>query len=380
MNVVFISSLHLQEYDGALYHNYMGVFLQRYMYLGNVTCCCFKEKVDKCQVAKIEVADKVNFRFIRQENSIKGRFLATSFNDKIWEEVIPACDLVIIHLTGSLGNRAMDFVRRYHKPYIAVVIGCVWGSLWNHGIKGKLMAPLEFFSKRRIIKNADYAIYVTKHFLQHRYPTNGTNTYCSNVDIRTPDESVLNERISRYHSLCVNDQFKIITTAAVNVRYKGQEYVIRAMRKCPNVHYYLAGGGDQTFLRDLADKCGVADRVHFLGEISHDRVLELCKEMDLYIQPSLQEGLPRAMIEAMSMAMPAIGARTAGIPELINQKYIVRQRSVNDIVKILQNISREELIAMALENYKEAQQYDSDILNARRIRFFDDIKKAMPAK
>ena len=105
------------------------------------------------------------------------------------------------------------------------------------------------------------------------------------------------------------------TAAAVNVAFKGQRYVIEALARLKaagrtDVEYRLAGGGDPTALRELAQRLGVAEQVAFAGSLPHDAVFSWLDGLDLYIQPSLQEGLPRALIEAMSRGLPAFAAHT----------------------------------------------------------------------
>ena len=61
-------------------------------------------------------------------------------------------------------------------------------------------------------------------------------------------------------------------------------------------------------------------------------MFELLDECDIYLQPSLQEGLPRSVIEAMSRGCACIGAATAGIPELLESEYVVKRKSVQENV------------------------------------------------
>ena len=95
-------------------------------------------------------------------------------------------------------------------------------------------------------------------------------------------------------------------------------------------------------------------------------------DMDLYIQPSKQEGLPRALIEGMSRALPAVGTRVAGIPELLGDDYLVKKGSVDDIIEVLSTkMNKECMKKQARVNYAKASEYTLDIINARRQAFFD---------
>ena len=76
-------------------------------------------------------------------------------------------------------------------------------------------------------------------------------------------------------------------------------------------------------------------------------MFEWLDDMDLYIQPSLQEGLPRAVVEAMSRGLPALGAHTGGIPELLGEDCIFPRKGVDAIAELLTALKPEQMIAMA---------------------------------
>lgn len=65
--------------------------------------------------------------------------------------------------------------------------------------------------------------------------------------------------------------------------------------------------------------------------------------VDIYIQPSKQEGLPRSVVEAMSRGCLCVGSRIAGIPELLSTKYLFNAGNVMQIAKILADIDKDQL-------------------------------------
>jgi len=103
----------------------------------------------------------------------------------------------------------------------------------------------------------------------------------------------------------------------------------------------------------------------------HGEVLRWLERVDVYIQPSKQEGLPRALIEAMSRGCLAFGSRTAGIPELLPEKYLFSKGSRKEIARLLKSVSIEEMTDAAKINIDAANQYNRDVLNARRKEFFE---------
>ena len=130
-------------------------------------------------------------------------------------------------------------------------------------------------------------------------------------------------------------------------------------------------------MEKLASKYGVLECIHFIGTVPHDKVTEYLDEMDVYIQPSLQEGLPRSVVEAMSRGLLCIGARTAGIPELLEPQYIVERKSIDDIIKQLTSICKEKLTEQAVRNYNKSKEYGEAELDIKRNNFFERIKAHM---
>ena len=99
---------------------------------------------------------------------------------------------------------------------------------------------------------------------------------------------------------------------------------------------FYGGNGNPDRLKRVASECGVGDNIKFLGSLSRTMVMQELDSCDVYIQPSLQEGLPRSVIEAMSRGCPVLGANTAGIPELIAPECIFKRANPIDTAKAIQ--------------------------------------------
>lgn len=378
MNVLFSSTATIDCCGDAFYNNSVRATLPRYHRLGkHITCLAFSRKIDVSKQERIEDTD-VDFVFLNKINSIRSLLVERRRNNSIIEEEVKKADLCVVHVPSFIGDKVTRLARKYGKPYVTVVVGCAWDAYWNYSFKGKFIAPFRYYSLREVQKNTSYSIYVTSQFLQERYPTHGKSIACSNVNIRTGEESVLQRRLERLSFM--ESPLKMATIAAVDVRYKGQEDVIKAMQKLKEIgyiiEYHLIGLGDPSFLQSLAQQCGVQSQVFFHGAIPHNEVLSMLDEMDVYIQPSKQEGLPRAVIEAMSRGCLCMGARTAGIPELLDKEYVFRRGNVGDIVSILQNITPDDFDKQAIRNFEEAKNYDSELLNKRRNEFLDSFFKS----
>ncbi|WP_303839869.1 glycosyltransferase family 4 protein [Selenomonas ruminantium] len=299
----------------------------------------------------------------------------------IINKAVDDCDKVFIRYQGAFVHFACKRARKYQKPYLIEIGGVQWDAFWNHSLKGKMIAaPLEYWCKKDIYQ-ADYVHYVTENYLQKRYPTKGKYIGLSNVVLHERNDVIIADRYKRIDQH--GKQIIIGTAAAINVKYKGQKYVIEALRLLKqrgykNFVYQLAGMGDSERLKKCAVEAKVENQVQFLGKLSHDDIFKWLDSIDVYIQPSLQEGLPRAMIEAMSRALPCIGAKTAGIPELIDNKYIYEHNNMPEkIADLLLRITvRDEMIEQATNNFNNSKRYMYNEILDKRNRFYAEFFKS----
>jgi glycosyltransferase involved in cell wall biosynthesis len=100
---------------------------------------------------------------------------------------------------------------------------------------------------------------------------------------------------------------------------KGHAYLLDALAGVPALaamHLLVVGDGPlRADLEQRASANGLADRVHFVG--SRRDLGDLLSVMDLFVLPSLWEGLPLAMVLAMGARVPVVATSVAGIPEVV---------------------------------------------------------------
>jgi len=105
--------------------------------------------------------------------------------------------------------------------------------------------------------------------------------------------------------------------------------------------------------------------------------LDWLDDVDLYLQPSLQEGLPRALIEAMSRGCPAIGSTTGGIPELLDGSALHAAGDYRSLARLVVKMLQDKpaLQAACERNYSIAATYARPILDERRTAFWEEFGK-----
>ncbi len=350
---------------------------KRYEYLGDELT--FMLRAIQTDVVNTENKD-VKLNFVRVPAYNRLHLLKNYFKAcRIVESTIKNTNVAVIRLPSTIGSLAVKYAKKYHKPYIIEVVGCPQDTLKNYSLTGKLYAPFAKLKLKFKVLNAPYVIYVSSFFLQKRYPTRGNQTSISNVIMNT-NENIVANKIESYKTLNTTSEISLSTLGAIDISYKGHEFVIRAIAKLKtqnyNIQYHIAGLGSKIRLLSIAQKLGVENQIHFEGLLNRNEIFSLLDKTDIYIQPSLTEGLPRSVVEAMSRGCICIGTNVGGIPELIQPNLLFDKKSVNQIVTLIKEIvnhTSPELISE--RNFQLAKLYNNEILERKRIDFYNMFLK-----
>jgi glycosyltransferase involved in cell wall biosynthesis len=289
------------------------------------------------------------------------------------------CDAVIIR-QSTLGWLAAQEAQRGGIPWAVEVVSDAWNAYWNYGtFLGKLCAPIAWWNSRRWIGQSNFAIYVTHNYLQKRYPCRGLSCGVSDVQINPVPVTVLEQRIARWceKQLISSKVTKIGMIGSLFNRYKGLHIALRALRRLMDqgilLQLHVLGNGKLDAWRKEAEQLGVADLLH-LDEClpSGEPVMQWLDKLDVYIQPSFQEGLPRALIEAMSRGLPALGSTCGGIPELLPIECLHRPGDDKTLAIHLARMVQDNSwrSSQAQRNFSEAQNYYSDQVDTLRDAFW----------
>ena len=103
---------------------------------------------------------------------------------------------------------------------------------------------------------------------------------------------------------------------------KGYDLLIKTFYKIkeeyPNFYLKIAGDGPyRNMLEDMIDKYYLRKNILILGELHYNDIPKFLLSIDLYIQPSVSEGSPITLKEAMASALPILASTAGGIPEII---------------------------------------------------------------
>src|SRR6185295_900924 len=181
--------------------------------------------------------------------------------------------------------------RRTGKPYGVEMVGCAWDAMRNHGSRSaRLYAPLFFRRTRRALRRAPLALYVTRRWLQQRYPTAGKAYAASDVEIAPIDAPALATRQARLERIARGEPPVLGTVASLRIRSKGVQTALAALEVLRGdgiaLRYRVLGGGDVAPWAALAERHGVADLVAFDGiRPAGAGVAQWLDSIDVHLQP-----------------------------------------------------------------------------------------------
>lgn len=288
----------------------------------------------------------------------------------------PQAGAVVLRVPGALSNVAFQFLK--DQPFAAEVVADPY-DLYAPGLSDHPLRPVFRALNTRQMKaqcrRAGVVAYVTREALQRRYPTSGSAFGLSDVDL--PPEAYA-ERGRRWQP----GPHQAVMVCTLQSNYKGVGEALTAVKllreRGLNMKLRIVGEGAlRPRFEAQAAALGIADLVAFVGAVPAGAdVRRQLDSSDLFFMPSLQEGLPRAMVEAMARGLPVLGSDIGGIPELIGASERFAARDAGAAADALQRLLTDEARYNALgeRNLEVARSYANETLGDLRLRFYRAVR------
>ncbi len=162
---------------------------------------------------------------------------------------------------------------------------------------------------------------------------------------------------------------------ALDHSHKGQETLIEAARAArdahPQWHFVLAGSGpDEAALKQAA---GGLDNVEFTGFV--DNVADWLAVFDVFVLPSLHEGLGSVLLDAMCFGLPIVATNVGGIPDIIEDGvngFLVDPEDPRALVNAVARILDDSMLADAMQgaNIDKATRYSAQAMARAYVRLY----------
>lgn len=173
-----------------------------------------------------------------------------------------------------------------------------------------------------------------------------------------------------YGELGIDAATPVLLMVAEFVERKRHADAIRAFARVDHrgARLLLAGTGPLLeSMKRLSAKLGASDRVHFLGHRSDVPVL--MKASRAVILPSSQEGLPRCILEALSMGVPVVGSRIRGTTELLERGagFLVNVGDIDQLTRAMKMMLDDPAAAEAMGRAGQRQSEEYDLTHILRM-------------
>ena len=175
-------------------------------------------------------------------------------------------------------------------------------------------------------------------------------------------------RINKRLELGIKENDIVCISAGDLMPRKNYQTSIKAIANVdlPNLHYLICGSGpERVRLEKMSKDLGVEERVHFLG--FRNDVKELMCISDIFLFSSFQEGLPRSLMEAMAIGLPAVVSKIRGNTDLIDDGeggFLCDPHSEKEFSDAILRIASDENMrtSMSLRNINRIREYDVNLV------------------
>lgn len=311
---------------------------------------------------------------------------------RIARSAIQECGAYLVRVPGVVGQSVWRELAHLRKPYAAEVLGDPWDAFGPGGWSGlgrPLFRTMATQQLKRICLGAVAVHYVTSNALQTRYPPahDAFAAAFSDVDLEFASEATVAEKQRRLREedwqRPEGQRLRIGFIGSFATRYKGADVLLHAAATCHdqglNFSLTLVGEGQHlSEMKQLVAYLRIADRTDFLGQLSaRKQVFDFLDSIDLFVMPSRQEGMPRALLEAMARGCPCVGSAVGGIPEVLDADSLFPAGNValltESILQLAQN--GERMAAMSARNFAVAQRFRPEVLREQQQSFLTAVKE-----
>jgi colanic acid/amylovoran biosynthesis glycosyltransferase len=312
------------------------------------------------------------FKFGRKAVSFKSVYETIVLLDKIDE-----CDIVHCHFgpNGNLGAWLKD---------IGAITGKVVTTFHGYDITKRI--------KKRGDRTYDHLFEVGDLFLpiSERWKNELIKLGCEEQKTVVHRMGIDTSRFSFSPRQMRKDGHVQLLTVARLVEKKGVEYGVRTvakvLKKYPQIEYKIAGDGPlRDDIKSLIEKLNITDKVKLLGWQRQEEIVELMKEADILLAPSVtsedgdQEGIPVVLMEALAQGLPVLSTQHSGIPELVQDGksgLLLPERDVEALAERLEYLVEHPEIwpemGRAGRDYVE-RHYDINKLNDQLVQLYQQL-------
>lgn len=239
------------------------------------------------------------------------------------KEIIGKEQYDLVHTHTSMGGAIGRLAAKQSRKHGTAVMHTAHGFAFYKG--APLLSWLLYYSMEKIcsyftdclitMNNEDYSASINRLRAKQ-------NSFISGIGVDV--EQIKNINVEKYHkrmNLGVTPEKILILSVGELIKRKNHKIGIKAIKKLiekghTNIHYIICGRGElHEYLKNLIDELGLQEYVTLAG--FRNDIHEIMKCADIFLFPSIYEGLPVSVIEAMAAELPVVASDIRGSSDLI---------------------------------------------------------------
>jgi phosphatidylinositol alpha-1,6-mannosyltransferase len=276
-------------------------------------------------------------------------------------------DTLLLRGPSNLAN-VVKLLFPHHDAAVEVL-----GDPWELYAPGAVRSPLRALYRRWFTwqlrwqcAEARVAGYVSQAVAE-RYPAAQTFRL---LDIDLPAESFGTPRTGPAGR-------RVVSVGGFDHPVKGHDVLIRAIAQLPTpaTLTIVGAGGMKPELQALAYREGV--QLRFAGELAGAKaVRQVVAQADLFVLATRSEGMPRALIEAMALGVPAVATRVGGIPELLPASQLADRDCPAELAQTIEATlnDRARYADLSERGIRLARRYAGPLERDRRQQFLAAVR------
>lgn len=264
----------------------------------------------------------------------------------------------LVHFQGLSTGIIGVFCKKILKiPYI----------VWVRGSDFYLPHPLMKLFHKSIFENASTIIALTEYMKRKMKKTvnKEINVIPNGVDL---SKFTINEdKIDIRRELDIPQDKTILISVGRLYPVKGIEYLIRSINHLRETHndlklLIIGDGAERNNLEKLSEELNNEDYIEFRGKIPNEKIPLYLRASDVFILPSLSEGFPNALLEAMASGLPVVATNIRGLDEILEDGvngFLVNPKSPKEIANKISHIIQDSALSekFSQNNKVKAEEY-----------------------
>jgi len=272
----------------------------------------------------------------------------------------------LVHSHGYKSNIFLSVIRNKKYKTITTVHG--WAKN-TAGLKARIYELADSISLKKIDKVIAVSEAVIKDLEKNGLNAEKISLIYNGIETNQYEQDIDITKIREKYTLSSDDY--VIGAIGRLAKVKGHSYLIDAipliLKEKINCKLIIAGEGPlREQLLAMIEKYGLTGHVQLLGYTN--KIHEIMSMIDLFVLPSLSEGLPISLLEAMAYGKPILASECGGIPEVITNDVkgiMVPPENSEEIAKGVKKFYLQK--DKAVKIYAENKRYVDDMFSSRNM-------------